>query len=91
MHADPQRSGAFAMNDSDGEEATLTAFTQVILQQASDFTGLEGVKIEFGADLDLHRVFRQFLVHFRIVEAISCHRASTSLGPREGLPALANQ
>jgi hypothetical protein len=25
------------------------------------------------------------------VEAISCHRASTSLGPREGLPALANQ
>jgi hypothetical protein len=55
MHAGAQSAGAFAMDDTDAEDTTLPAFTEVVLQQVADLTRLEGVEVEFVRDLDLHR------------------------------------
>ena len=64
MHADAQRTGAFAMNHPHIQQAALLALAEVIVQKIADFPRLEGVQIELIRDLDFHRLLGHVVAHF---------------------------
>lgn len=79
MNTAAQGASAFAMDDADMEYAELLALAQVIHQQISDFTRLEGVEIQFVRDFDPNWLV---VLHAGKTDlAISSHSASISFGP----------
>lgn len=62
MHAGAEGAAAFAVDDSNAEDAELAAFVEVFGQQAADLIGAEGVQIELGADGVLHDVGDGFVI-----------------------------
>jgi len=89
MNTAAQCASAFAVDDTDMENAELLTLAQVIHQQISDFTRLKGVEIQFVRDLYPNWI--AFHHEGRTELAISSQSASISFGPWEGLRALENQ
>lgn len=61
MDAGSEGAAAFAVDDADSEYTALAAFGEIFGQQAADFIGSEGVKIEFWADGMLHDIGDRFV------------------------------
>lgn len=62
MHAYSEGTAAFAVDDSDAQDAALAAFGEVFGEQTADFMGAEGVQIELRADGVLNHIGDRFLI-----------------------------